>query len=144
MNEILELQTGQVSFISGLMSGFALSIAVQVFRSNVKGPLATTVYILLTLTSLLFLVGLYIEVALSLRTAGIENFSADLLKQIADIRVIGTSAATTALFLFVGSIGMLGCLQSRIAGIVTILLAIITFIALWKARIMIFGLGVTV
>ena len=78
MNEILELQTGQVSFISGLMSGFALSIAVQVFRSNVKGPLATTVYILLTLSSLLFLVGLYIEVALSLRTAGIENFSVDL------------------------------------------------------------------
>lgn len=28
MNEILELQSGQVSFISGLMAGFSLSVAV--------------------------------------------------------------------------------------------------------------------
>ena len=143
MNEILELQTGQVSFISGLMAGFALSIAVQVFRSNVKNYLATTVYVLLTTSSLLFLVGLYIDVALSLKTAGTEEFSDNVLSRVSEIREIGTSAATIALFLFIGSIGMLGYLQSKIAGVITTILAFVSLIVLWMARIMIFGLNVT-
>jgi hypothetical protein len=57
MNEILELQPGQVSFISGLM--------------------ATLCFVLFTVSSLLFLVGLYIDVALSLRIAGLEHFPAE-------------------------------------------------------------------
>lgn len=142
MNEILELQTGQVSFISGLMAGFSLSVAVQIFRSRTAGPLATTCFVLFTVTSLLFLLALYIDVALSLRTAGIEQFPPDVLKKITDIRTIGTSAATIALFLFVTSIGLIGWLQSRIAGIITAVVALLTVIVIWVARSMIFSLGV--
>jgi hypothetical protein len=142
MNEILELQTGQVSFISGLMAGFSLSVAVQIFRSRTAGPLATTCFVLFTVTSLLFLLALYIDVALSLRTAGIEQFPPDVLKKITDIRTIGTSAATIALFLFVTSIGLIGWLQSRIAGIITAVVALLTVIVIWVARSMIFSLGI--
>ena len=142
MNEILELQTGQVSFISGLMAGFSLSVAIQIFRSRTTGPLATACFILFTVSSLLFLVGLYIDVALSLRIAGLDQFPPELLNQITDIRRIGTSAATVALFLFVISIGLVGLLQSRVAGIVTGLVALLTFIVIWVARSMIFDLGV--
>ena len=142
MNEILELQTGQVSFISGLMAGFSLSVAVQIFRSRTTGPLATACFVLFTISSLLFLVGLYIDVALSLRVAGLEQFPPELLKQITGIRTIGTSAATIALFLFVISIGLVGWLQSRLAGIITAVVALLTFIVIWVARSMIFDLGV--
>ena len=142
MNEILELQTGQVSFISGLMAGFSLSVAVQIFRSRTTGPLATACFVLFTVSSLLFLVGLYIDVALSLRTAGLDQFPPELLNQITGIRRIGTSAATIALFLFVISIGMIGWLQSRQAGIITAVVALLTFIVIWVARSMIFSLGV--
>ena len=142
MNEILELQTGQVSFISGLMAGFSLSVAVQVFRSKTTGPMATICFVLFTVSSLLFLVGLYIDVALSLRTAGIEQFPPELLNQIGAIRTIGTSAATTALFMFIISIGLIGWLHSKLAGILTCLFAVITFIVIWIARSMIFSLGV--
>ena len=142
MNEILELQTGQVSFISGLMAGFSLSVAVQIFRSRTTGPLATACFVLFTVSSLLFLVGLYIDVALSLRIAGLEQFPPDLLSQIADIRRVGTSAATIALFLFVTSIGLVGWLQSKPAGIITAVVAVLTFAIIWVARSMIFSLGI--
>jgi cytochrome b561 len=138
MNEILELQSGQVSFISGLMAGFSLSVAVQVFRSKSTGALANVCFILFTVTSLLFLIGLYIDVALNLRLAGIEQFTPELLEQISKIRTLGTSAATIALFVFIVSIGLIGWLQSKLAGIVTMIFASITFVVIWMARSMIF------
>jgi hypothetical protein len=138
MNEILELQSGQVSFISGLMAGFSLSVAVQVFRSKSTGALANVCFILFTVTSLLFLIGLYIDVALNLRLAGIEQFTPELLEQISKIRTLGTSASTIALFVFIVSIGLIGWLQSKLAGIVTMIVASMTFIVIWIARSMIF------
>ena len=141
MNEILELQTGQVSFITGLMAGFSLSVAVQVFRSRAKGPMATTCFVMFTVSSLLFLIALYIDVALSLRIAGLAQIAPDLLDKIRGIRSIGTSAATTALFLFIVSIGMIGWLHSKPAGIITSIAALITFIVIASARHMIFDLG---
>ncbi len=142
MNEILELQTGQVSFISGLMAGFSLSVAVQVIRSKDKSNLAIGTFILFTVTSLLFLIALYIDVALSLRIAGVNEFSPTLLERIAYVRAIGTSAATSALFLFIVSIGIIGWLQSRLSGVVTSIVAFITIAIVWVARSMIFGVGV--
>ncbi len=144
MNELLELQTGQVSFISGLMAGFSLAVAVQIFRSRATGLLATTCFVLFTVSSLLFLVALYIDVALSLRVAGIEQFPPELLKQITNIRTVGTSSATIALFLFVISIGLIGWLQSRPAGMITSVAAALAFIVIWAARSIIFNLGVVV
>ena len=138
MNEILELQSGQVSFISGLMAGFSLSVAVQVFRSKSTGVLANICFILFTVTSLLFLIGLYIDVALNLRLAGIEQFTPELLNQISKIRTLGTSASTIALFVFIVSIGLIGWLQSKLAGVVTAIAASITFAVIWIARSMIF------
>lgn len=125
------------------MAGFSLSVAVQVFRSRTTGLMATTCFVLFTASSLLFLVGLYIDVALSLRIAGLEQFPAELLSQISAIRAIGTSAATSALFMFIISIGLIGGLHSKLAGIITPLAAVITFIVIWVARSMIFSMGIT-
>ena len=141
MNEILELQTGQVSFISGLMAGFSLSVAVQIIRGKDKSTLAIASYILFTLTSLLFLIALYIDVASSLRIAGLNEISPALLERITYVRIIGTSAATSALFLFIISIGIIGWLQSRLSGIVTCAIALITVVVVWAARSMIFDVA---
>jgi uncharacterized membrane protein YdfJ with MMPL/SSD domain len=138
MNEILELQTGQVAFISGLMAGFSLSVAVQVIRSEDKSNLAVGTFILFTVTSLLFLIALYIDVALSLRIAGVNEFSTELLERISYVRTIGTSAATSALFLFIVSIGMIGWMQSRLSGIVTSVVAMITIVVFGVVRSMVF------
>jgi uncharacterized membrane protein YdfJ with MMPL/SSD domain len=138
MNEILELQTGQVAFISGLMAGFSLSVAVQVIRSEDKSNLAVGTFILFTVTSLLFLIALYIDVALSIRIAGVNEFSTELLERISYVRAIGTSAATSALFLFIVSIGMIGWMQSRLSGIVTSVVAMITIVVVGVVRSMVF------
>lgn len=140
MNEILELQSGQVSFISSLMAGFSLTIAVQIIRMRQANYLSVINLLLFTLTTLSFLVALYIDVALLLRTVGIKDFSANLVAEISHIRNIGTSAATFAFFLFILSIGMVGWLYSRFAGIITTLMSLITLIVLAYSRHLIINL----
>ena len=134
MNEILELQSGQVSFISSLMAGFSLTIAVQIIRLKQDNHLSTCNFLLFTLTALSFLVALYIDVALLLRTVGVQDFKPELIAEISHIRNIGTSAATFAFFLFILAIGTVGWMYSRFAGLVTTVVSIITLIVLAYSR----------
>lgn len=134
MNEILELQTGQVSFISGLMAGFSLSIAAQILRSNQAGMLSSITLLMFTLVSLLFVIALYIDVRLSIEVATITHFSDPTLAQIKNVRALGTTSASIALFLFIISIGMLPWLQSKLAGVVGSLLAACCFILVIIAK----------
>jgi len=134
MNEILELQTNQVSFISGLMAGFSLSIAAQILRNHRKSIYTTITLLMFTLTSLLFVVALYIDVRLSIEVATITTFSAPVLEQISQVRAIGTTSASIALFLFIIAIGMLTWLQGKIAGICGTLLAFITLLLVFIAK----------
>ena len=135
MNEILELQTNQVSFISGLMAGFSLTIAAQIIRNKETSILSTVSLLLFTLVSLLFVIALYIDVRLSIEVATITEFSAPLLQQISDIRTIGTSSASIALFLFIIAIGMLAWLHSKLAGILGSLLALCCFALIIMAKL---------
>ncbi|PKH07318.1 phosphoadenosine phosphosulfate reductase [Moritella sp. Urea-trap-13] len=134
MNEILELQTNQVSFISGLMAGFSLSIAAQILRSHRKSLYSSITLLMFTLTSLLFVVALYIDVRLSIEVATITTFSAAVLEQISQVRAIGTTSASAALFLFIIAIGMLTWLQGKVAGICGTLLALITLLLVITAK----------
>jgi len=134
MNEILELQTNQVSFISGLMAGFSLSIAAQILRNQRKSIYSTITLLMFTLTSLLFVVALYIDVRLSIEVATITTFSPAVLEQISQVRAIGTTSASIALFLFIIAIGMLTWLQGKIAGICGTVLAFTTILLIIIAK----------
>ncbi|WP_133245502.1 phosphoadenosine phosphosulfate reductase [Pelagibaculum spongiae] len=142
MNEVLELQTGQVAFISSLMAGFAVSIAVQIIRGYTSGRVADICILNFILTALLFLVALYIDVTLILRLVGVTEFSDALLTSISHIRSIGTSAATLAVFLFIASIGLMGWLQDRLVGILSTSFALIAFVLMWYSRSLITGLAI--
>ena len=147
MNEILELQTGQVAFISSLMVGFSLTIAVQIIRMRMPSKLSTCCFLLFTLSALLFLVALYIDVALSLKTSGvltsdsngtaINSISQDALDKITFLRNIGTSAATAAFFLFVISISLISWIESKVSGIVISILGIVIIGTLLSVRYLI-------
>ncbi|NQZ93127.1 MAG: phosphoadenosine phosphosulfate reductase [Moritella sp.] len=134
MNEILELQTNQVSFISGLMAGFSLSIAAQILRNHRKSIYSTITLLMFTLTSLLFVVALYIDVRLSIEVATITTFSAPVLEQISQVRAIGTTSASMALFLFIIAIGMLTWLQGKVAGVCGTLLAFVALLLVIIAK----------
>ncbi len=113
MQELLELQTGQVAFLSGILAGFAMTAATHIMRYGLKTRMAQMVFVAATLSSLLFVVALYIDVRLTLELAGRTNISDQMLERISGVRVIGTSSATVALFLFVVATAMLGWLSPR-------------------------------
>jgi len=127
MREILELQTGQVAFLSGLLSGFSLTIAVHILRIGMRGFASQCAFICLLVTTALFLISLYVDVRLTIEMAGLGDISQQQTQYIANIRVIGTGAATAAFALFVFSIGLLGWIGSNLLGVLSTLVAASAF-----------------
>ena len=119
MKDLLELQTGQVSFLSGLLAGFALSIAVNILRHGLKHKVAEIVFILLIVVTLLFLVSLYVDVRLSIELAGVSSMSDAKAQIVASVRVLGTTSATIAFALFIFSIGLFGWIATPLLGILS-------------------------
>ncbi len=131
MREILELQTGQVAFISGLMSGFSLSIAAHVLSKGLRGTMAKLVFLLFLVSSLLFLIALYVDVRLCIELVGFDDLPQALINDIAAVRTIGTSCATVAFTVFVIASGLLGWLGNRFTGIVSSGVGTCILITLW-------------
>lgn len=131
MNELLELQSGQVAFLSGILAGFAMTASLHIMRLGVDNRMSQFVFWVSTLSSLLFVVALYIDVRLTLELAGKENISQNLLERISSVRIIGTSSASAAMFLFIVSIAMLGWLTPRrITGVVTTTMGLLILLLL--------------
>jgi len=124
MRELLELQTGQVAFISGLMSGFSISIAVQLLRYGIRNRRTQVVFLMFLLCSLLFLLALFVDVRLSIELAGFDTVSPQVLEQVSLVRILGTGCATTALVLFILATGSLGWLASPVTGTITTLITV--------------------
>ncbi|MFK8083192.1 MAG: hypothetical protein AB8B97_23165 [Granulosicoccus sp.] len=119
MRELIELQSGQVAFISGLMSGFSISIAVQLLRYGIRNRKTQAVFLMFLLCSLLFLLALFVDVRLSIELAGFDTVSPLVLEQVGQIRHLGTACATTALIIFILATGSLGWLASPLTGCVS-------------------------
>ncbi len=126
MTELLELQTGQVSFLSGLLAGFSLTIAANIVQLDMRPIMPRICLLLLTLSGLLFLVALYVDVRLTIELAGIDQLSSGALETMARIRLIGTHCATFAYIVFVIAIGSLGWLAGKGVGVCSTILALIT------------------
>lgn len=131
MRELLELQTGQVAFISGLMSGFSLSIAAHVLRYGIRSRVAQAVFLMFLISSLLFLVALYVDVRLSIVLAGAESVADPVLQKITIVRDLGTSCATVALMIFVTATGLLGWLVNPSTGVISTMVVAAVFWAFW-------------
>ena len=134
MNEIMELQTNQVSFISGLMAGFSLTIAANIISYKNISILRSITLLLFILTSLLFVIALYIDVRLSIEVASISQFSPAVLDAIGKTRMVGTASASIALFMFVVAIATLAWLQNRWAGLLGRIFAIAALFILVIAK----------
>jgi len=127
---LLELQTGQVAFLSGLLAGFSLTVAANILQVESTRAIRAVCLVLLLLATLLFLVALYVDVRLTIEVSTLTTISEQTSQVIDKTRVIGTTSATLALVVFIAAIGLLGWLASTAAGIVSSLLAISTLILL--------------
>lgn len=140
MQELLELQTGQVSFLSGLLAGFSVTVAANILQVESDRPVRTACLIMLLLATLLFLIALYVDVRLTIEVASLINVSSETEEIIKNIRIIGTTSATLALVVFTIAIGMLGWLAGPFAGIVSSILAggaLALLAYVWKAVLLI-------
>lgn len=131
MRELLELQSGQVAFISGLMAGFSLSIAAQLLRYGISSRIARLVLLLFLVSSLMFLLALYVDVRLSIELAGLDSLPETLINSVSSIRNIGTASATCALIVFILATGLLGWVATPITGVISTLLASCIFYVFW-------------
>lgn len=125
MTELLELETGQVSFLSGLLAGFSLTIAANIVQLDMRRKAPRFCLLLLMLSGLLFLVTLYVDVRLTIELAGIGQLSANASTKMAQIRLIGTSCATLAYIVFIVAVGSLGWIAGRGVGICSSILALV-------------------
>jgi len=126
IRQLLELQTGQVAFLSGLLAGFAMTAALNIMRTGRNTPISNFVFITAATSSLLFLIALYVDVRLTIELAGSGHLSNEVTQYVSSIRVIGTSSATVALSVFVMSMGGLGWMISNVIGVISSLLALLT------------------
>lgn len=130
MQELLELQTGQVSFLSGLMAGFSLTVAANILQVESAGRIRTVSLVLLLLATLLFLIALYVDVRLTIELASVDNIRPEMAELVQRVRSIGTTSATFALVVFIIAIGLLGWLASPAAGFFSGLVAACTLAVL--------------
>jgi len=120
MRELLELQSGQVAFLTGILAGFSMTAAVQIMRYGIVNRMSQFLFWVATLASMLFLVALYIDVRLTLELTGKANIPMELQERIAAVRRIGTTSATAGLFLFITVLSLLGMIiPRRMTGLVS-------------------------
>ena len=124
MTELLELKTGQVSFLSGLLAGFSLTMAANIVQGDMTRVLPRICLLFLVGSGLLFLIALYVDVRLTIELAGIDQLSAAATEKMAAVRLIGTNSATLAYSVFVVAVGTLGWLAGKTVGICSSILAI--------------------
>lgn len=131
MNELMELQTGQVSFLSGLLAGFSLTIAANIVQLDMRRMTARICLLLLMLSGLLFLIALYVDVRLTIELASIDQIPDSALEKIKRVRLVGTNCATLAYIVFVVAVGSLGWLAGKTVGLCSSFLAATTLFTLW-------------
>lgn len=112
-----------VGTLAGILAGFAFSAVVQLLASETKGKLATSVIVIFTVTTLMFLYVLFAFVLIGSATA-------ELNQQITSLEGIGTFAYLVAflgLLMFLVGVGLAGWIRSTATGIATTVFATITF-----------------
>jgi len=108
--------------LAGIMAGFSLAAVVQLLTASSSGKLATAGIVVFSAASVMFLYALIVSV-LSLSAA------AELARVPHELDNLNTGALLImfgAIYVFVGGIGMAGWIRSRIAGILTTVLAVIS------------------
>jgi len=113
------------------MSGFSLSVAAHVLRYGIRSWAAKIVFLLFLVSSLLFLIALYVDVRLSIELAGVDSLPDETLKKISSIRNIGTGCATVALFMFVAATAFLGWVATPFTGFLSTVVGGFALYTLW-------------
>jgi hypothetical protein len=116
-------EAGALATLSGILAGFAFSAVVQFLANERQGRLHTTLIVVFSLSTLMFLFSL-ITFVMGFATAAELN---DIPPESLDwIGVYSFLVLIGAVYLFLAGIGVTGWMRSRAAGIATTTFSIIT------------------
>ncbi|HSB00619.1 MAG TPA: hypothetical protein VLE49_08210 [Anaerolineales bacterium] len=115
-------EAGALAGLAGVLAGFSLAAVVQLLASSNGGRLTTAGIVVFSAASVMFLYSLIVAV-LSFSSA------AELNRVPIELDNLNTGALLilfAAIYIFVGGVGMAGWIRSRIAGILTTVLGLIS------------------
>jgi hypothetical protein len=121
--ENLLQEYNQIATLVGILAGFAFSAVVQLLSTDKPGRLTTIAIIIFTTSTLMFLFSLF---AFVMGSAAI----AELNREITELEGWAGYAFLVAylgLNLFLVGVGMAGWLRSRVTGVITSVVALVTF-----------------
>lgn len=115
-------ETAALAGLAGIMAGFSLTAVIELLGLETKGKLTTAGIVVFSAVSVMFLYALIVSV-LSLSAA------AELAEAPTELDGLNVGALLimfSAIYIFVGGIGMVGWMRSRIAGILTTIFALMS------------------
>ncbi len=115
-------ETAALAGLAGIMAGFSLTAVIELLGTGTGGKLTTAGIVVFAAASVMFLYALIVAV-LSLSAA------AELAKAPTELDRLNAGALLImfgAIYIFVGGIGMVGWMRSRIAGILTTIFALMS------------------
>jgi hypothetical protein len=113
---------GALAGLAGVMAGFSLSAVVQFLSSSDKGKLTTTEIVIFSASSVMFLYALIVSV-LSFSAAAELN---RIPEELDGFTTVGFLILYAAIYIFLAGIGIAGWIRSKVAGILTTILALIS------------------
>ena len=115
-------EAGALAGLAGILAGFSLAAVVQLLTSTGEGRLVTVGIVVFSAASVMFLYSLIVAV-LSFSAAAELN---EVPTALDNLNVGALLILFAAIYVFVGGIGMAGWVRSRLAGILTTILALIS------------------
>lgn len=125
-------EAGAFATLAGLLAGFGLTAVIQFLVTENKSRLVTASIIVFSISTVLFTYSLIVSVLSFAATAELNEVRPEL----DTLSIGGFLVLVSAIFMFLGGIGLSGWIRSRVAGIITTIFAILTMCltasALWS------------
>jgi len=115
-------EAGALAGLAGVLAGFSLAAVVQFLSANSGGRLITAGIVIFSAASVMFLYSLIVAVLSFSAAAELNAIPIEL----DNLNVGALLILFAAIYVFVAGIGMAGWMRSRLAGILTTILAVIS------------------
>jgi hypothetical protein len=115
-------EAGALASLAGILAGFSLAAVIQLLTASDRGRLGTAGVVVFSAAAVMFLYSLIVAVLSFSATAELNRVPTEL-----DNLNTGALLITfAAIYIFIGGVGVAGWMKSRIAGILTTIIAAIS------------------
>jgi hypothetical protein len=125
-------EAGALATLAGLLAGFGISAVVQFLTMENKSKLVTASIITFSASTVMFLYSIIVSILLFAAAAELNRIPTER----EGLSIWAFFVTVSAIFVFLGGIGLTGWIRSRAAGIITTAFAVITMCltasALWS------------